>query len=257
MLADLWSHREVFACLTWRFFVVRYRQTILGAGWAVLQPVALACVFTLVLGRWVGMESNGLPYSLFVLAGLIPWSSFAGTLQQAAGSVVDNAALVRQVYFPRALLPAALIAAGFVDLLISTPVLMAVAMAHGFWPSWRLIAIVPCAALAALVALGSALWLAPLYARYRDIRFVLPFAVQMWFFATPVVYATEIVPQGWRTALAANPMVTVVEGFRWAVTGSSAMDARSIAAATVVALLIAATGWMHFARIDRKLADVV
>jgi lipopolysaccharide transport system permease protein len=156
------------------------------------------------------------------------------------------------------LLPAALIAAGFADLLIATPVLVAVALAHGFAPNWRMVAIVPCAALAALTALGAALWLvAPLYARYRDVRFVLPFAVQVWFFATPVVYASEVVPHGWQTVLALNPMVAVVEGFRWAITGSSAIDVRAIATSIAMAILLAASGWAYFARVDRKLADIV
>jgi lipopolysaccharide transport system permease protein len=256
-LRELARAHELLYFLVLRNLKLRYKQTLLGAAWAVLQPVLTMAVFTLVFGRLARLSSDGLPYPVFALAALVPWTYFANALTQAGNSLVDQHQLLTKVYFPRLLLPLAAVIAGLVDLAIAFALLLLVLAWYGMVPSIRLLA----APLLTLVALASALapgiWLAALNVRYRDIRYVIPFLVQIWLFATPVAYSSSLVPERWRALYGLNPMVGVVDGFRWMIhPGDRPLGAEfGVSVASIVILL--AAGLYVFRRMERSFADVV
>jgi lipopolysaccharide transport system permease protein len=254
---ELWRYRDLAGQIAVRDITVRYRQTALGGAWAVLQPIGFMVVFSLIFGQVAGVSSNGLPYPLFSLSALVPWTFFANALLLGSDSLVANSALVSKIYFPRIFMPAGVVAAGFVDLGISIVILLAIVFAWGFVPSIAILTLPLLIAIAAMAALGTSAFLSAINVRYRDVRYVVPFAIQMWLFITPVVYASSALSEPWRTLSAVNPMVGVVEGFRWATlgTGNAPWDLIGVSAAS--ALVIFAAGLAYFDRVERAFADFV
>jgi lipopolysaccharide transport system permease protein len=254
---ELWRYRDLAGQIALRDITVRYRQTALGGAWAVLQPVGFMVVFSLIFGQLAGVSSNGLPYPLFSLAALVPWTFFANALLLGSDSMVSNSALVSKIYFPRIFMPAGVVAAGFVDLGISIVILLIVVFAWGFVPSLAILTLPLLVAIAAAAALGTGAALSAINVRYRDVRYVVPFAIQMWLFVTPVVYASSSIDEPWRTLSAINPMVGVVEGFRWATLGTGNAPWDLIGVSAAAALVIVAGGLAYFDRVERAFADFV
>ncbi|HET7601219.1 MAG TPA: ABC transporter permease [Gemmatimonadales bacterium] len=256
-LEELWAYRELLYFFTWRIIKVRYKQTVLGAGWAVAQPLLTMLVFTVFFGRLAKVPSDGYPYAIFSLAALVPWTFFANALTQASNSLVDNERLLTKVYFPRLLLPTASVVAGLLDLAISFLVLLALLPLYGIAPSWR-VAVVPLlVAFVVLVALGVGLWLAAVNVQYRDVRHVTPFLIQVWLFVTPVAYPSSLVPERWRGLYGVNPMAGVVEGFRWALLGSGSTSPALLGVSGAMVAVILVSGLYYFRRMERTFADVV
>jgi len=241
----------------WRDIKIRYKQTLIGAAWAVLQPLLAMAVFTLFFGRLAHMSSEGLPYQVFSYCGLLPWMYFAAALQNSTNSIVDNQRLVTKVYFPRLALPIASVFAALVDLAISFVMFTVLMIYYRVQPGWTIVWFPAFLALAVLTAMGVGLWLSALNAIYRDVRYVLPFLVQFWLFASPVVYSSSIIPAKWRWLYGLNPMAGVIEGFRWSLTGHGDPPGRMVfvSAAAVVAILLG--GIAYFQKMDTTIADVV
>ena len=254
---ELWRYRELALQIAVRDVTVRYRQTALGAAWAVLQPVGFMIVFSLVFGRFAGVSSNGLPYALFSLSALVPWTYFATALLLGSESLVGNSALVSKVYFPRIFVPAGVVAAGLVDLAISLAILIVVVLAWGFVPSLGILLLPFLIAIAVATALGVGAALSAVNVRYRDVRYVVPFAIQIWLFATPIAYPSSLIDEPWRTISAINPMVGVVEGFRWATLGSGDAPWALIGVSFASACVLLVAGLAYFDRVERGFADFV
>ena len=254
---ELWRYRELAGQIALRDITVRYRQTALGGAWAVLQPIGFMVVFSLIFGNVAGIASNGLPYPLFSLAALVPWTFFSTAVLLGSDSLVSNSALVSKIYFPRIFMPAGVVVAGFVDLAISIVILLAIVLAWGYMPSLAILALPLLIAIAAAAALGTSAALSAINVRYRDVRYVVPFAIQMWLFVSPVVYPSSQLAEPWQTLSAVNPMVGVVEGFRWATLGSGNAPWDLIAISAGAALLIFLGGLAYFDRVERRFADYV
>ena len=253
---DLWHYRDLLVFLAWRDIAVRYRQTIAGVAWALLQPAMTMILFTIIFGRLAHMDGGGMPYPLLVLAGLIPWQLFSAALTGSGDSLVANAGLISKVYFPRIIIPMAAVSVAIVNALVSLALLAVLMPVYGVWPTWRLVALPLLLVLTALIALGAGLVVAAMGVRYRDIRFVLPFVVQCGFFAAPVGYSTVVVPEHWRMVFALNPMVGVMEGFRWSILGHAVQELPqmlAMSAATMVVLLV--VGRWAFRAVERDAAD--
>ncbi len=262
-LREVATYRELLYFLVWRDVKVRYKQTAFGAAWAILQPLAAAAVFTIFFGRLAGIPSDGLPYPLFSYAGLVVWTFFAQGLSQASVSVVGSANLITKVYFPRLVIPLSAVLAGLLDMAVASPILVVMMAYYHVWPGGALAA-VPLALLLALLAVtGVGLWLSALNVEYRDVRFVVPFLVQIWLFVTPVIYPASVVAPrlerlgvpAW--ALGLNPMAGAVEGFRWAALGRGAAPVALMAASAAVAVVLCVTGALYFRSVEREFADVV
>jgi lipopolysaccharide transport system permease protein len=256
-LAELWRYRELLYFLVWRDVKVRYKQTVLGASWAILQPLVTMIVFSVVFGRLVQVPSDGLPYPVFAFAALVPWTFFSVGLALAANSLVNSQNLLKKVYFPRLVIPIASVLAGLVDFALAFVVLIGLMLVFGIWLSPLAVAVIPLVGLALITCLGVGLWLSALNVRYRDIRHIVPFLVQVWLFATPIAYPASLIDEPWRTVYAVNPMVGVVEGFRWALLGTETAPGPLIAVSTVVAILVLVTGARYFRRSEGTFADVV
>lgn len=257
-LADLWEYREVLYYLVWRDLKVRYRQTLLGVAWAFIQPLFGMVLFTIIFGKLVKVPSDGLPYAVFALAGLVPWNFFSTALTQSSNSLVVNSALLRKVYFPRLLLPLGRVLGCLPDLGLAFGLLLVMAWWYGLRPSPASLAWVPAlVGLALLTALAAGIWLSALNVRFRDIQHLVPFLVQLWMFATPIVYPSSLLPPRWRTLYALNPMVGVVDGFRWALLGSGTPPSATMAASALGAVIILATGAFFFRRVEKSFADIV
>ena len=262
-LRDVWAYRELLYFLVWRDVKVRYKQTVFGAAWAILQPLAAAVVFTIFFGRLAGMPSDGLPYPLFAYAGLLVWTFFAQGLSQASASVVGSANLITKVYFPRIVIPLSSVLSGLLDMAVATPILVVMMAYYRVRPGGSVVAAPLALVLALLTVIGVGLWLSALNVEYRDVRFVVPFMVQLWLFATPVIYPASIVAPhlervgvpGW--ALGLNPMAGVVEGFRWAVLSRGEAPVALMTASAVVAAVLCVTGALYFRSVEREFADVV
>jgi len=254
---ELWRYRDLAAQIALRDITVRYRQTLLGGAWAVLQPIGFMVVFSLFFGDLAGVSSNGLPYPLFSLAALVPWTFFANALLLGSDSLVANSALVSKIYFPRIFMPAGILVAGFVDLAISLVILLVIVVIWGLTPSLAILALPLLIAIAAMAALGTSTALSAINVRYRDVRYVVPFAIQLWLFATPVVYPSSLLGEPWRTISAINPMVGVVEGFRWATLGAGNAPWDLIAVSGLSAVVIFLAGLAYFDRVERGFADYV
>ena len=253
---DLWHYRDLLVFLAWRDIAVRYRQTIAGVAWALLQPAMTMILFTIIFGRLAHMDGGGMPYPLLVLAGLIPWQLFSAALTGSGDSLVANAGLISKVYFPRIIIPMAAVSVAIVNALVSLALLAVLMPVYGVWPTWRLVALPLLLVLTALIALGAGLVVAAMGVRYRDIRFVLPFVVQCGFFAAPVGYSTVVVPEHWRMVFALNPMVGVMEGFRWSILGHAVHELPqmlAMSATTMVVMLV--VGRWAFRAVERDAAD--
>lgn len=257
-LSEFWEYREVLFFLVWRDIKVRYRQTLMGAAWAIIQPVMTMVVFSTFFGRLARMPSDGVPYPLFAFAALVPWTFFATGLTQSANSLVASGHLITKVYFPRLLVPMGRILSGLPDLALSFIVLVAMIAWYGLLKiGLSLICLLPFTLLAFAAALSIGLWLAALNVQYRDVQHAVPFLVQMWLFATPIAYPSSLLPEPWRIVYGLNPMVGVVEGFRWALLGTDSAPGPVVLASVLATSILLVSGAYFFRRIERTFADVI
>ena len=255
--AELWAYRELLYFFVWRDIKVRYKQTVIGAGWAVIQPFFTMVVFTLFFGLLARIPSDGLPYPVFYFAALLPWIYFANALAAATGSVVDHQRMITRVYFPRVLLPMAAVTSGLLDFGIGLAFLFGMMAWFGVWPSLGGVFLPLFLLLAMATALAASLWLSALNALYRDVRYVMPFLIQFWMFASPVAYPSSLVPERWRWLYALNPMAGVIEGFRWSLTGQGQPPGMHLAVSAAAVLVTLLGGWAYFQRMEGTIADVV
>jgi lipopolysaccharide transport system permease protein len=256
-LDELWAYRELFYFLIWRDIKVRYKQTALGAMWAVLQPLMLMVVFTLFIGQLAGVGPKGVPYPVFTLSALVPWTFFANALAGASNSVVGNSALVSKIYFPRILIPTAAASSYLVDLVISFGVLLVVMAAYEVPPSDHVFLLPVFTLYVVAVAIGLGLLLSALNVRYRDVRYAVPFLIQFWLFASPVAYQFSVVGSQYRLLFALNPMVAGIEGFRSAITGVGGVPPGVLAISTCSAVVLVVAGFLYFRRVERGFADII
>ena len=256
-LRELWANWELLYFLVWRDVKVRYKQTIFGVAWSVFQPLVTAIVFTLVFSYLVRIPTGETPYAIFSLTALVPWIYFARSLERVSNSVVDNAHLLRKVYFPRVAMPVSGVLSGLVDLGTSLVVLLGLMVVYRIAPTFGLIALPIFILLAMITALGAGLWAAALNVYYRDIKYVIPFVVLIWMYATPVIYPIELIPERFRMLYGLNPMVAVVEGFRWALLGHTYHLDLSVAISAMAAIGLLLTGALFFRRMEDAFADVV
>jgi lipopolysaccharide transport system permease protein len=256
-LRELWQYRELVYFLAWRDIKVRYKQTVIGGLWAILQPVVMMIVFTLIFGRLAGVQTHGIPYPVFAYAALIPWTFFATSLNMAGLSLVTNAEMIRKIYFPRLTMPLAAVLGGGFDFILAFSVLVVMMLYYGVTPGLALLTIPLFVLLAFLTSLGISLWLAAINVRYRDVRYVIPFLTQIWLFATPVAYSSSEIPERWQLLYALNPMAGVVEGFRWALLGTETAPGGVILVSTGMMFLVFTGGLYYFRRLEREFADVV
>lgn len=256
-LGELWAYRELLYFFVWRDIKVRYKQTFIGAAWAVLQPFLSMLVFSLFFGRLAKLPTNGSPYPIFYYCALLPWSYFAGALQNATNIVVEQQRLITKIYFPRLVLPISAVLSGLVDFGIAFCVLVALMFHYRIMPGSAVLLLPGFLLLAVLTALGLGLWLSALNAIYRDVRYVVPFLIQFWMFVSPVAYSTSLVPERWRWLYGLNPMAGVIEGFRWALTGQGLAPGPLFSASVCGVLLVLLGGLFYFRRTEGTLADVV
>jgi len=256
-LADLWRYRELIFFLAWRDISVRYKQTILGAAWAIIQPFFTMIVFTIFFGQLGNIPSDGLPYPVFAYCALLPWQLFAYSLGESGNSLVANQNLITKVYFPRVVIPLAATLGGLLDFVISFIVLLLMIMYYHIQPTsvvWTLPLFI---LLALITALGAGLWLSALNVEYRDVRYTIPFLTQFWLFITPIAYPSSMVPEQWRVLYGINPMVGVVEGFRWALLGNGNPPGPMMIISIIAALVLLVSGLFYFRRMERTFADKV
>ena len=256
-LAELWAHRELVYFLTWRDVKVRYKQTALGAIWAIIQPIMTMAVFALFFGRLAKVPSDGVPYPLFAFTALVPWMFFSNGLTQASNSLVHNANLLTKVYFPRLAIPISTVMAGALDFVLSFVVLVAFVAYYGITPTANVVWLPLFALLALVTSLGVGLWAAAINVQFRDVRYTIPFLTQFWMFGTPVAYPSSLLPEPWRTVFGINPMVGVVEGFRWSLVGAKTAPGPIIALSSLVAVALLISGAYYFRRMERTFADIV
>jgi lipopolysaccharide transport system permease protein len=256
-LRELWEYRELLYFLTWRDIKVRYKQTVLGASWAVLQPFLTMVVFSIFFGRLAGVPSDGVPYPIFSYAALVPWTFFANGVTLSSNSLVGNSNLITKVYFPRLSIPIAAIGAGLVDFAIAFGVLLGMMVFYGVAPTAAAVWLPLLILLAIVTALGVGCWLSALNVQYRDVRYAVPFLVQFWLFASPIAYSSSLLEEPWRTVYGINPMAGVIEGFRWALLGTDAAPGPIIMVSAVTALLLLISGALYFRRMERSFADVI
>jgi lipopolysaccharide transport system permease protein len=256
-LSEVWAYRELLYFFVWRDIKVRYKQTAIGAAWAVLQPFLTMVVFSLFFGRLAKIPANGLPYPVFYYCALLPWIYFAGALQSATNVVVEQQRVITKIYFPRVVLPISAVLGGLIDFVISFGVLLALMAYYRITPTVATIWLPVFLALAILTALGMGLWLSALNAFYRDVRYVVPFLVQFWMFASPVAYPSSIVPQRWQWLYGLNPMAGVIEGFRWALTGQGLPPGPMMIASTLAVIVVLVSGLIYYRAMEGSIADVV
>ena len=256
-LDELWQYRELLYFLIWRDIKVRYKQTALGAAWAIIQPVMMMVVFSLFFGKLGKIPSDGVPYPIFSFAALVPWTFFAQGLTQSSNSLVGSANLITKVYFPRLAIPIATVLSGVVDFMLAFLVLLGMMLYYGIVPTVNTLWLPLFLLLGVVISLGVGLWLSALNVEYRDVRYVVPFLTQFWMFATPIAYPSSLLHEPWRTVYGLNPMVGVVEGFRWALLGRNAAPGWIIALSSLAALVILMSGAFYFRRMEKTFADVV
>jgi lipopolysaccharide transport system permease protein len=256
-LRDVWTYRELLFFLIWRDVKVRYKQTVLGATWAILQPVMTMLVFSVFFGRLAKMPSDGIPYPVFAFAALLPWQLFAYALSESSNSLVGSQQLITKVYFPRLVVPLAAVMAGLVDFAIAFAVLLALMWYYGIMPASAIILLPLFVLFAVVTALAVGLWLSSLNVKYRDVRYTIPFLTQLWMFATPVAYPSSLVPEHWRALFGLNPMVGVVEGFRWALLGKAEGPGPLLAVSVVAVVILLVGGLMYFRQMETTFADLV
>ena len=256
-LRELWEYRELLYFLTWRDIKVRYKQTIFGAAWAIIQPLMTMVVFSLFFGRLAKIPSDGVPYPLFAFAALVPWTFFVYSLTQSSNSVVQSSNLISKVYFPRLAIPISSVFSGAVDFALAFVVLLIMMPFYGIQPTWNVIWLPLFFLLAVASSLGVGLWMSALNVQFRDVRYIVPFLTQFWMFATPIAYPSSLLTEPWRTVYGINPMVGVVEGFRWALLNTDTAPGPMIAVSSCVALGILVSGAYYFRRMEKTFADLV
>jgi len=256
-LGELWAYRELLYFLVWRDINVRYKQTMLGAAWAIIQPFFTMVVFSVFFGRLARIPSDGLPYPVFAYCALLPWTLFAHALTESSNSLVANQNLLTKVYFPRSVVPLAALFTGLADFAVAFVVLLGMMAYYGIAPTAAVIVLPVFVLLALGTALGVGTWLAALNVRYRDVRYTVPLVVQLWLFATPVAYPASLVPERWRVLFGVNPMVGVVEGFRWSLLGTGTHPGLPMAVSALAVVAVLVTGMLYFRRTERTFADVV
>jgi lipopolysaccharide transport system permease protein len=256
-LRELWRYRDLLAILAGRDIKLRYRQTALGVVWVVLQPLIAAIIFAVIFGRFAKMPSDGIPYVPFIFCGLLPWNLFAGTLQRAGNSLVGDSRLISKVYFPRLLIPIASTIAVLVDFAVTLVVLVVLMAVYRVVPTWRIVGLPAFLLLAVLAATGTSLWLSALNVKYRDFLYALPFLIQIWMYASPVVYPASLVPARLRAFYGLNPAAGFIEGFRWALLGRSGLTVEMLTATVVISVCVFVGGAFFFRRVERQFADVI
>ena len=256
-LCELWEYRELLYFLIWRDIKVRYKQTVLGVGWAIIQPLATMVVFSLFFGRLAKMPSDGVPYPIFSFAALVPWTFFASGLSQASSKLVGSANLITKVYFPRLAIPIAAVLSGSVDFVLAFFVLVGMMVYYNVAITINMLWIPLLWLLALVTSLGVGLWLSTLNVKYRDVGYILPFMTQLWLFATPIAYPSSLLSAPWRTLYGLNPMVGVVEGFRWALLGTDTAPGPMVAVSTLISLVLLVTGALYFRRTEKTFADLI
>lgn len=256
-LKELWEYRELLYFLTWRDIKVRYKQTALGAAWAIIQPVFMMIVFSLFFGKLGGIPSDGIPYPVFAFCALLPWQLFSHALSESSNSLVANERLITKVYFPRLIVPISAVLGGLVDFAIAFVILLGMMAYYGIMPTVMVVTLPLFLLLAVATALGVGLWLSALNVQYRDVRYTIGFLTQFWLFATPVAYPSSIIPEQWRWLYGLNPMAGVVEGFRWALLGKTQGPRALLAVSILVIILICIGGLYYFRRMEQTFADVV
>jgi lipopolysaccharide transport system permease protein len=256
-LDELWEYRELLYFLTWRDVKVRYKQTVLGAAWAIIQPFFTMVVFSLFFGKLAKMPSDGMPYPIFAYAALVPWMFFASGLNNSSNSLLGSASLIKKVYFPRLLVPISSIIPGLFDFFLAFAVLVGMMFFYRIWPTVNIIWLPFLLLLAFITALGVGLWLSALNVQFRDVRYTVPFLTQFWLFASPIAYPSSLLSEPWRTLYGINPMVGVVEGFRWALLGTDTAPGPIVIVSSVVTLMLLVSGAFYFRRMEKTFADVV
>jgi lipopolysaccharide transport system permease protein len=257
-LGELWEYKELLYFLVWRDVRVRYKQTALGAAWAVMQPLFTMLIFSVFFGRLAKVPSDGVPYPIFSLAALVPWTFFVHGLTQGSDSLVGSANLIRKVYFPRLMIPLATVIAGLVDFSVAFLMLLVMMFFYGIHPSLsHAIFVVPMLLLALITSLGVGFWLSSLNVRFRDVKYTLPFLTQFWFYATPIAYPGSLLKEPWRTIYGLNPMAGVVEGFRWALLGTKTAPGPMVLVSSIVSLAVLIGGAFYFRRMEKTFADMV
>lgn len=255
---DLWSYRELFYFLAWRDILVRYKQTAIGIAWALIQPFLTMVVFSVVFGQLAKLPNQGVPYPILVFAAMLPWQFFANSLSGCSNSLISNANLISKVYFPRLIVPASAVIVSFVDFLISGMILLALMIWYNFVPSWRILTLPMFIAIAFAAAMGGGLWLAALNVKYRDFRYIVPFIVQFGLYISPVGFSSSIVPKEWRLLYSLNPMVGVIDGFRWAILkGQVQIYWPGFILSLGLVILLFASGIWYFRKTERTFADVI
>jgi lipopolysaccharide transport system permease protein len=255
---DLWRYRELFYFLAWRDLLVRYKQTVVGVAWALLRPFLTMVVFTVIFGKIAGLPSGGVPYPILVFAGMLPWQFFSNALSESSGSLVSNANLISKVYFPRLIVPAGAVIVGFVDFLISFVIMAALMVWYGFLPGMQILTLPLWILLAFLAAIGPGLFITALNVKYRDFRYVIPFVVQFGLYVSPVGFRSDVVPEQWRLLYSLNPMVGVIDGFRWAICGGEfAIYWPGFAASLAITVFFLWFGIRYFRKTERTFADVI
>lgn len=256
---DLWQYRELFYFLAWRDILVRYKQTAIGIAWAMIRPFLTMIVFTVIFSSLANLPTQGTaPYPILVLSALLPWQFFASSLAQTSNSLVSNANLISKIYFPRLIVPASAIVVNFIDFLVSGLLLLGLMLWYRYVPSWRIVTLPFFTGLAALTAFGFGLWFAAIYVKFRDVAQVIPFVIQLGQYVSPVGYSSDIIPEQWRLLYSLNPMVGVIDGFRWAIlNGDQALYLPGLVLAWVVTLIFVWTGVYYFRGVERTFADII
>ncbi len=255
---DLWRYRELFYFLAWRDILVRYKQTVIGIAWALIRPFLTMIVFSVVFGNLAKLPSQGVPYPILVFAGMLPWQFFSSALSESSNSLISNANLISKVYFPRLIVPASAVIVSFVDFLVSGMILLGLMAWYNFVPSWRILTLPLFIGIAFAASMGAGLWLAALTVKYRDFRYIVPFIVQFGLYISPVGFSSSIVPEKWRSLYSLNPMVGVIDGFRWAILGGESKlywPGFTLSMGLVVLLFV--SGVWYFRKMERTFADVI
>lgn len=253
----VWEYRELLFFLVWRDIKVRYKQTAIGAAWAICQPLLTMMIFAVVFGRFAKIPSDNLPYPIFAFAGLLPWTYFSQSITRSGASLVNDATLIRKIYFPRLVIPASAVVAPLVDFVLSFLILLGLMGGYRVKPGWAVLTLPAFMGLAVCAALGTSLWLSALNVRYRDVGHAIPFLVQFWMYASPIVYPLSLIPKRWHVLYSLNPMVGVVEGFRWGLLGKESPEITAIEVGSAVAAALLITGLVFFRRMERSFADIV
>lgn len=255
---DLWRYRELFYFLAWRDILVRYKQTFIGIAWALIRPFLTMVVFTIVFGQLAKLPSQGAPYPILVFAAMLPWQFFANALSECSNSLISNANLISKVYFPRLIIPTSAVVVSFVDFMISGIILLGLMAWYNFVPSWRILTLPLFILIASAAAMGAGLWLAALNVKYRDFRYIVPFIVQFGLYISPVGFSSNIIPEKWRLLYSLNPMVGVIDGFRWAILGSQTkLYWPEFILSLAFVLLLFVSGIWYFRKMERYFADVI